>query len=326
MRRPAKRGRAACAAVSAALTAALLLAGCTSTDHTSADTASTPSARPSVGRSPHPPRAHREPPAHRQQPRSVAALGDSISRGFDACSVLADCPKVSWVTGTDKRVESLAARLALRAPAAGRDAGGRAASGRAVGETVGNSWNLARSGARMSDLPGQVTAAVRKKPELVTILMGANDACRSSPEEMTPVAGFRREFESSLGALHRGLPRARVLVGSIPDLEHLWEVGRRNPLARTVWRLGICPSMLSRPDSTDPADTARRAEVERRVDAYNDVLKESCARYPSCTFDGGAVHDYRFSMWQLSPWDWFHPSVRGQAQLARILYRAAFAR
>jgi hypothetical protein len=143
---------------------------------------------------------------------------------------------------------------------------------------------------------------------------------------MTPVADFRREFRTSLEALDRGLPRARVLVGSIPDLERLWAVGRRNPLAKTVWRLGICPSMLSRPDSMAAADRARRAAVDRRVDAYNDVLRDTCARYPSCTFDGGAVHDYRFSMWQLSPWDWFHPSVRGQAQLAEILYRAAFRR
>jgi lysophospholipase L1-like esterase len=314
MRRPAKRGRGSCAAVSATLTAALLLAGCTSTDHPSADAVSTASARPS---SP----GHRKAPPRPHRPESVAALGDSISRGFDACSVLADCPKVSWVTGTDKRVDSLAARLAPKAPAPGRGA-----SRTAAGETVGTSWNLARSGARMSDLPGQVAAAVRKKPDLVTILMGANDACRSSARDMTPVADFRGEFEASLAAVRRGLPGARVLVGSIPDLEHLWRVGRRNPLAKTVWRLGICPSMLSRPDSMDAADKARRAAVERRVDAYNGVLRASCAKYPSCTYDGGAVHDYRFSMWQLSPWDWFHPSVRGQAQLARILYRAAFGR
>lgn len=55
-------------------------------------------------------------------PASIAAVGDSITRGFDACSVLADCPEVSWVTGNDPAVRSLAARLLgrpRRPPAAG---------------------------------------------------------------------------------------------------------------------------------------------------------------------------------------------------------------
>jgi hypothetical protein len=76
------------------------------------------------------------------RPESIAALGDSITRGFDACSVLADCPRVSWATGTAPQVRSLAQRL-LKHPAA-------------------HSWNYARSGARMADLPGQVAAAVKR--------------------------------------------------------------------------------------------------------------------------------------------------------------------
>ena len=47
----------------------------------------------------------------RASPESVAAVGDSITRGFDACSVLADCPEASWSTGTDSSVRSLAVRL-----------------------------------------------------------------------------------------------------------------------------------------------------------------------------------------------------------------------
>jgi hypothetical protein len=34
-------------------------------------------------------------------PRSMAALGDSISRGFDACGFYADCSFRSWSTGDD---------------------------------------------------------------------------------------------------------------------------------------------------------------------------------------------------------------------------------
>lgn len=312
MRRPATRGRAAWPAISAtAACTALLLAGCTSNDSQGVY-------RPNASHSAVSHHASPKDPEDRKKttvrPRSVAAMGDSISRGFDACSVLADCPEVSWVTGTDKRVDSLAARLTPKTAAAGRQ----------KGETVGNSWNLAKSGAKMADLPGQVGKAVAKKPELVTILMGANDACRDSTDQMTPVSDYRRDLDRSLDTLHRKLPDTRVLVASIPDLQQLWKVGRKNPLAKAVWKLGICPSMLNNPDSMGSADKARRAAVGKRVDEFNDVLKSSCTKYPTCTFDGGAVHRYKFSLGQLSPWDWFHPSVRGQAELASIMYKAEF--
>jgi lysophospholipase L1-like esterase len=241
-------------------------------------------------------------PAWDTHPASLAALGDSITRGFDACGVLTDCPNVSWATGGSTSVDSVASRL-LADPAA-------------------DSWNLAESGARMSELTGQVEQAVAKKPEQVTILMGANDACRNSVAAMTPVADYRREFEDAMAVLHRRLPKAQVLVASIPDLKRLWSVGRENPLGRQVWKLGLCQSMLADPDSTSVTADSRRNAVRDQVVAYNAVLKDVCGRYTKCRYDGGAVFDYSFTTAELSPWDWFHPSTQGQAGLAGIVYRA----
>jgi hypothetical protein len=65
--------------------------------------------------------------------------------------------------------------------------------------------------------------------------------------------------------------------------------------------------------------------VQKRVEAYNKVLKEVCAKDRRCRFDDGAVYDYRFGTDQLSKWDWFHPSVNGQARLAEIAYRKVTA-
>jgi lysophospholipase L1-like esterase len=237
----------------------------------------------------------------------VAAVGDSITRGFDACMVLSDCPEVSWATGDRAEVDSLAVRLLGRDRAAGR------------------SWNHAVTGARMADLAGQMTRAAAHRPELVTVLVGANDACRSSVSAMTSVAGFRTGFESAMRALRRKAPKAQVYVASIPDLKRLWSEGRTNPLGKQVWKLGICPSMLSDADSLDAADTTRRETVGKRVEDYNEVLREVCAQDLRCRTDGGAVYDYRFGTKELSHWDWFHPSVSGQAKLARIAYRAVTA-
>jgi lysophospholipase L1-like esterase len=88
-----------------------------------------------------------------------------------------------------------------------------------------------------------------------------------------------------------------------------------------VWQLGICPSMLADPNVLDAAATERRDTVQQRVEEYNEVLEEVCAKDRHCRFDGGAVYDFRFGTDQLSHWDWFHPSVNGQARLAEIAYR-----
>ncbi|MFJ4337715.1 SGNH/GDSL hydrolase family protein [Streptomyces sp. NPDC088915] len=283
-----RRFRTAVATATAALLCAGALAGCSSGTPEKAAPRSTP--------------APASDSSWDVSPSSLAAVGDSVTRAFDACSLLSDCPEASWATGTDAAVNSLALRLLGPDKAAGR------------------SWNLARTGARMADLPGQMTAAAARKPELVTVMMGANDACRPTPGLMTPVEEFRASFETALARLRTAAPKAQVYVASVPDLKHLWSTGRIGGAA-SVWDLGICGAMLA--DATDlgPAAERRRATVSERVDAYNGVLAEVCTQDERCRYDGGAVHGFRFGEGQLSPWDWFHPSRDGQARLAELAYR-----
>ncbi|MGW7452597.1 SGNH/GDSL hydrolase family protein [Streptomyces sp. NPDC054787] len=236
-------------------------------------------------------------------PASIAAVGDSITRGFDACSVLADCPEASWATGNDPAVRSLAARLLGDAEAPAR------------------SWNYAVTGSRMADLPGQLAAAAVHKPDLVTVMVGSNDACRPTASSMTPVAEFRAGFEKALADLRAASPSSQVYVSSVPDLQRLWEQGKDIPMVRQVWKLGICQSMLADPLSAATGATARREQVRARVVEYNEVLREVCAKDPLCRYDGGAVFQYPFAADQLSRWDWFHPGKDGQARLAELAHR-----
>ncbi|MFC4502309.1 MULTISPECIES: SGNH/GDSL hydrolase family protein [Streptomyces] len=240
-------------------------------------------------------------------PASLAAVGDSITRGFDACTVLSDCPEVSWATGDSAEVNSLAVRLL------------------GASKAVTHSWNYAVTGARMADLPGQMAQAATRKPQLVTVMTGANDACRTSVSAMTSVAGFRTEFAEAMSTLRRGAPKAQVYVASVPNLKRLWSQGRTSALGKQVWKLGICPSMLGDADALDAAATKRRDTVQQRVEDYNKVLREVCAKDRRCRFDGGAVYGFRFGTDQLSHWDWFHPSKDGQARLAEIAYRRVTA-
>ncbi|MFE2550989.1 SGNH/GDSL hydrolase family protein [Streptomyces sp. NPDC059355] len=240
-------------------------------------------------------------------PASIAAAGDSITRGFDACSVLADCPEVSWATGNDPAVHSLAARLLGEAQVPER------------------SWNYAVTGSRMADLAGQLASAAEHRPDLVTVMVGSNDACRPTASSMTPVAEFRAGFEKALTGLRAASPTSQVYVSSVPDLQRLWEQGKDAPMVRQIWKLGICQSMLADPLSAAAGATARREQVRARVVEYNEVLREVCAKDRLCRYDGGAVFQYPFAADQLSHWDWFHPGKDGQARLAELAHRQVTA-
>ncbi|GGR74605.1 lipoprotein [Streptomyces aureoverticillatus] len=298
MRNSRHRKRAAVALATAALTGFATLTAC---DATGGDAAAPngPSAQDRA--------APKPAPVWDTSPRSLAAVGDSITRGFDACSVLSDCPEASWATGSDDGVRSLAQRLLGKQ---------RAAT---------HSWNHAKTGARMADVPEQMRRAAAHDPELVTVMAGANDACRPSVDRMTSVADFRADFQEALRTLRRDLPKTQVYVSSVPDLKRLWSTGRTNQLGKQVWKLGICASMLADADAMDRAATDRRDTVQARVVAYNKVLKDVCAKDRRCRYDDGAVFDFRFNGDQLSHWDWFHPSKDGQSRLAEMAFRGVTA-
>jgi lysophospholipase L1-like esterase len=240
-------------------------------------------------------------------PASMAALGDSITAGFGTCLSLNNCARNSWSTGDGLRVESHYQRL-LEANPAIRD----------------NEHNLSVSGARARQLPDQATAAVSAKVDYVTLQIGGNDACRSRIEDMTEVAAFRSEVDRALAVLKQGRPQARVLVVSIPDLYRLWEIGHVESQAVRVWDRGICPALLANPTSTAAVDVSRRSAFRARIDAYNKQLAAACKAYGSrCRYDGGAVHQVRFSLDMLNRLDYFHPDVDGQNKLAEVTWNVA---
>src|SRR5919112_1329416 len=48
-----------------------------------------------------------------------------------------------------------------------------------------------------------------------------------------------------------------------------------------------------------------------------------CTQYPRCRWDGGAIFNYRFCASQVSALGFFHPSLSGQAALARHAWQAS---
>jgi len=233
-------------------------------------------------------------------PKSMAAIGDSVTQAADVCCWYGDHPEHSWSTGSAgwDGVNSHYERL-------------RAESPRIEG------YNDAVSGSQMSDAPAQAQLAVEQRVHYVTILMGANDLCTDSPETMTPVEDFRVEFRDTLATLNGGLQgRARVFVASIPDVYQLWQLYHTDPVAQAVWKAaGICQSLLA-PTRTD----AERQLVRDRNIAFNAVLRQECATYKRCRFDDDAVFAFVFQRHHVSTLDYFHPSLSGQAELANITW------
>lgn len=271
-------------------------------------------------------------------PQTMAALGDSITRAFNSSGPGCptgpglDCPKNSWATGTNPAVNSQLQRLEAMHP----------------GDVVG--FNDAVSGARAAGLLAQAQAAAAQDPDYVTIEIGANDACASTP---TPLGTFRDQVEAALGALAAGNPKVYVQLASIPDINQLHTLftSPPDPNALTRWAaLNVCQGLLANPLSGEPADVARRAAFRDRVIAYNGALAQACAEFNRCRWDRNAVFEASFTKDDVanvanteglpifpfnvlpvfgpgfpnSTADYFHPSLQGQAQLAETTWNATF--
>src|SRR5262245_48134978 len=220
-------------------------------------------------------------------PSSMAALGDSITAGVGSCFALLACQRDSWATGDGVQVDSHYRRILAANPA-----------------IAGHAHNFAEAGAEAAEVPAQARRAVSAMVEYVAILVGANDACAPTINGMTETAAFRASLDRALGILKAGLPRARVLVVSIPDVYRVWLVAHAGKTAQLVWRLGVCQSLLANLTSTAAADVARRQAFRDRIDEYDAQLAAACRAYGSrCRYDGGEAHAFPFSADNLSSLD-----------------------
>jgi lysophospholipase L1-like esterase len=234
-------------------------------------------------------------------PTRMAAIGDSITTAVNVCCWYGPHPGHSWSTGwspDDPTLSHYERILAVQPAIAGRN------------------HNNAKGGAKIRDAPGQAAQAVTQQVQYVTILMGANDVCTSSPSTMTPVADFRASLQATMKALTMGLPNAKIFVSSIPNIYRLWRIFRSDLAAQIVWYSAkVCQSMLS-PFRTE----AGRQRVLNREKAFNDVLAQVCSHYSRCRFDGYAVFRYPFETLHVSKLDFFHPNKSGQAALASVTW------
>lgn len=271
-------------------------------------------------------------------PRVMAALGDSITRGYNTSGPGCptgpglDCPKNSWATGTNPAVDSVRERLDTISP------------------QPLIAYNDAVSGAKAVNLLAQAQTAAGQNPDFVLIEIGANDACAATP---TPTATFQGQVREALETLVAGNKNVYIQLMSIPDINQLRAIFTEppDPNALTRWAaFNVCQGLLANPLSTEPADEARRQAFRNQVMAYNAALAEVCADFKRCIWDDEAVFDSSFTTADVanvtnteginifpfnavpvfgpgypnSTADYFHPSVSGQAKLAAAAWSTTF--
>lgn len=274
----------------------------------------TPSATPTAAPTPTPTAAPTAPPL----PALLAAIGDSYSQAYSVSPQYRyDHPQFSWVVGTAKEdgVLSLLERFqALGASPVVVDA--------------------ATSGRKMIDAPRQanlVVAAAKKlgpgKTAYVTFELGTNDLC---DDPKTAAASFDAQLRTAVGILRAGLPPgSRILMLPVPDFPHFHAMTQADPATKAALLLTVnsnrCPPYLG---TYGPSTTADSNSYLAKYDASLEKvcgeidLAEGVIGSLYCTYNAALLADSDFTARDLSTYDYFHPSLTGQAKIAEAAWRA----
>jgi phosphatidylinositol alpha 1,6-mannosyltransferase len=84
--------------------------------------------------------------------------------------------------------------------------------------------NLAVDGADSAEVLRQVPVATALRPDLVTVICGANDVLLTVRPD---VEGYERRFSQILGRLREDLPEAALVTGTAPESWHFMDLRPR---------------------------------------------------------------------------------------------------
>jgi lysophospholipase L1-like esterase len=280
-------------------------------------------------------------PAFAGLPANQFSAGDSIAEGEAATGGIGvlNHDKV-WSTGYNGSdgVNSLNERLAALDPTTYYE----------NDSTRDAIFNHGRSGAVMADFAGQAAAIVADSASVpggtvgkVAILLGSNDVCAGSEDEMTDTAIFRDQYIAGLEVLASSPATrdARIDVVSIPPIYWLWNAKYSSGTCRFIWFIGqVCQSLLSGanddcandtsrldPDNDyagDGGDCLRRKRIHRNIRQFynNEILRDVLQGYiasgelPNARYTD--LYDVQFNSTHVNNNDCFHPSLAGHALLA----------
>lgn len=240
-----------------------------------------------------------------------ASLGDSITRGSaiggrSSSGGGIHNPAANWSTGTDSRVTSHLQRLTT------------------LKNVTVQGYNYSVGGTTSSAIAGQASN-VAPTVDYTTILTGGNDICQANTlAELPSKETYKANVQAGVDVLLSKNPEMVVGLASVPKIQRLYEVGKTSTLSNLyhssnqICRIGLG----SYSGETTTQANARRAAVDARVQAYNDVLEEIANSYPTVYYDNDAVYNTAFVLADISTADYFHPSYSGHQKIAAGTWNA----
>jgi lysophospholipase L1-like esterase len=284
--------------------------------------ATTPTASPTATASPSPtpsPSPTASPtPAPPALPTMLASIGDSYAQGYDPSLLFPrfhDHPQYSFVVGWARNDSIFSLRERFEA----------------LGDTNLKVVDAAETGKKMDradDQARQVVAAAKTLPPgstvYVTFELGTNDLCSQPETPVTSPTTFERELRAGIKVLTDSLPAgSRILMLSVPDFVHFRAITQADPTARAHFAEASnenrCPPFLG---SHSSISLARATQI---LHQYDSILFGVCDEVEAggkihCTRDGDGQSEWAWTIDDLSPRDYFHPSISGQAKMADVAW------
>jgi lysophospholipase L1-like esterase len=257
-------------------------------------------------------------------PKRLSSVGDSISEAinaeeFNPFVIITPNHWASWVNGYAGFWEWLLGRTNVNSHNQ-RITSKYGSSGR-------KNYMEAKSGADSYDILPQMNQSVSHAADYVTLFMGHNDVCQDNFGSIPTNAEFEANVRAGFNKLKASLPNgATIYTLALVDIYKLWQLGPQlNGLlgidCQVIWSttlLGLfpCGTMLNPLNSE-----ADRQYTRSRNIAFNTILQNLVAEYEATD----THHHWRFTNGtftasfvpsEVSPYDCFHPSAKGQKRLA----------
>ena len=231
------------------------------------------------------------------QPYVMVSLGDSITSAFNT-----RLPgnfgnrRYSWSTGKSSGVFSHYQRV-------------RMTTHREV-----KTLNHAKPGAESPELLEQYERIANTRVDYMTLLIGANDLCAWSDDHTKEIKAFNDTISSVVERSIKNNPNIKIVIPAVPDMPHLYRLGRNR--CQFKWDLfSACPRLLG-----SASNKKRRERFAEQLIDLNATLNSFEHKHPRNVKFIKEVYRTKFSKELISVIDCFHPSIKGQAALAKITW------